>query len=688
MSLSMERHYRLPFNPWIAQVFETYLTTHSEDEIRANNPNIIDDQEWTWEALCADEALLNEMHQHPVLQTLRTRMKLSDKTKEILYWCGVDMLADLVQLTEENLEYISAKKGLDIEEVKAYLLNVGYPPMHSPEEFLSRVPSLRVWKNESGMWDAPSFHSIQFEKVRPASYPEWIDFFYRAQEWYDELSRYSYVTPLERFTNEDILCEQVVTRTSSRAPGGFIPQEAKEFLHLAENLFDFYPENNQPDHLPEDFHCMFYALEKLFDAYGKLCVKYDVPHVVSKPSVPTDASQLKSFVGNEFIRMKKEAFTALITVLESTDLLIRIKDSWYLQGDAECRLDVAASEDGDKDFQDLLAYYAIFKWASDIVFGNLWEFAEPSCDTTLNPWLQAHVAEYRKKHPEVQDEHDLEIKALREAINVDSFLMTLRWDMGFPERLEAILTEKRILRLCDILQMTVDEMDRLLWPYRESATPIHQYLAEHGYALIDQPGRFNTVQLPEDVEGFDRNNQALKETEIEWYKSLFCHGKLVESYIPHAKRTYEEILRSIDNTNCSLENKFRALHFYESTISYIENKSPEELANVIRLLKKMLMLESIIYVKEWDRSMADMSRLADYYKEAGEYQNAINCLLEEVRIRQIHDEYPQNESIGWNYWKLGEIYDALKDEQQALYYKRLAVKMNVRLLHAHPEFDE
>ena len=110
-----------PINPWLAQVILEYRRNHSDDdELRKGYRAYIKDGStyYSWSDYVGRIALEWYANGHPVLLMTRSEMPLPQHTRDTLNYHSVHCLADLIQVTTEELDMMfTDKKRLNLLSV-------------------------------------------------------------------------------------------------------------------------------------------------------------------------------------------------------------------------------------------------------------------------------------------------------------------------------------------------------------------------------------------------------------------------------------------------------------------------------------------------------------------------------------------------------------------------------------------
>jgi hypothetical protein len=286
----------LSINPWlesqIARLQEEVPALVLRDAYRER---LQKEEDLPWPVFLMEKALTHAISRNLFLKTIRFRMELPLKTLEGLYWAGVDTVADLLQLTEEELQALSRREEVDVEAVKRFLKSHGLGLDHAPGRTIKYHPIVGF-----RMIPSPGAGHA-FDWRRPTLCLEWFDWFYRERCGFVQLDAYDTLFP-------NVLLPDLA--------GGDIPYDYKE---------------------------IFEAAGRLWQAYEKCCAGCRIQPRVDRPHLPT----------LEVKTLYWESWRAVIDIFERTTLLDRELVTLYLDGTDDGRLDVA---DGvqDKDLEYLL----------------------------------------------------------------------------------------------------------------------------------------------------------------------------------------------------------------------------------------------------------------------------------------------------------------------------------------------
>lgn len=289
-------------NPWLIEQIRILRERHSEAELRKHYIHYPDR---TWEQHLMIWATQDAMRYSRFNQTLLSMMVLPEIVKKGLYSAGVDCGADLLQLSQEELQAVARQYEFEADVVTRFLESQGCQLYSSPKrtEKLSALYGM----DEKGnfpweMWIIPSPGAqIDFKIDRPSLYPEWFDTFYKRYGHFDDEER----------------GEQVLhTVRPPRLDGGKMPYDYDEFFQAARNLWDAYEESCQ---------------------YSQL-----------KPRVPRP-----KFPDEDVHHIYREGVKAVVDILERTMLLKKATKGKFLSGSDEQKLSIV-EEVKPESFQLLL----------------------------------------------------------------------------------------------------------------------------------------------------------------------------------------------------------------------------------------------------------------------------------------------------------------------------------------------
>ena len=121
-------------NPWLADQVVLLRAQYTDAELRATYRDIqLKEKGLRWSSFLCEKALREAIAREPVLATRLAEMDLAEPVKQALSRKCVEILADLVQFTEEVFQYMSGLTDDDRSAVRAYMKRMGYPVRSTPE---------------------------------------------------------------------------------------------------------------------------------------------------------------------------------------------------------------------------------------------------------------------------------------------------------------------------------------------------------------------------------------------------------------------------------------------------------------------------------------------------------------------------------------------------------------------------
>jgi len=296
----------MTINPWLVEKVSELRERVSEEDLRTNYELNCKEgplKGLSWENHVLYRALRSAMNRSPFLRTRLALFDLPEKTKKGLYLLGVDCMADLLQVTEEELLALEREKGYDAREVMDYLKGLDHRLTHSPER-TNKMSRTR------GLWRIPlPGTALEFNLNRPTLYPEWFDVYYR---------RFGH------FGKEE-----------EAAP---VFRSAPTIVLRGENI-------------PDDYKEFFSATENLFESYEKCCVECGIQPRIGLPVMP-DA---------DVCGIYREGIKAIVDIFERTDLLKDVMPGEYLSATDERKLNIVESLMDHEAFQLLLISHVELK---------------------------------------------------------------------------------------------------------------------------------------------------------------------------------------------------------------------------------------------------------------------------------------------------------------------------------------
>lgn len=125
------RHH--PPNPWLADQVVLLRTLYTDVELRTMYRDIqLKEMGLRWSSFLCETALREAITREPVLATRLVDMAFAEPVKQVLGRNGVEILADLVQFTDEMFKYMGGLTEDDRSAVRACLEKWGYPVLSAP----------------------------------------------------------------------------------------------------------------------------------------------------------------------------------------------------------------------------------------------------------------------------------------------------------------------------------------------------------------------------------------------------------------------------------------------------------------------------------------------------------------------------------------------------------------------------
>ena len=238
---------------------------------------------------------------------LRTRlheMDLPEETKRGLYRIGVDCIADLLQVTEEELMAAEREKGYDAKTVKDYLAR----HRHHLRSYARRTSKVSL-NRPSWMIPLPGA-PIAFSIERPSLEPEWFSVYYRRSGHFDG--------------------EKDAGAVFAAAPPPIL-QEGRQ---------------------PNDYQEFFQIARRLFDSYEQCCSFSGIEPLIPRPAIPQEDVRL----------IYREGVRAVVDILSRTPLLKHGATAGeYFCASDERKLNIAEVNSKPECFQELLLYHVELK---------------------------------------------------------------------------------------------------------------------------------------------------------------------------------------------------------------------------------------------------------------------------------------------------------------------------------------
>lgn len=454
-----------PINPYLATLINGMEAQVPEEKLRAEYQQL--GGKLSWLEFLGERALRNAINDNPVLRMRRSSFPLPGEILDGLYWLRVDVLADLLQISEEELRLHEKQENLDVDMVEGFLIRNGLKLYHGTKDSW-KIPALRIIDPDRAgrweQWDLASLEGHKMHPARPAVVQEWFDQYYK---------RYEYLPSEEKLSDEWL-------GIKPKLEDGEIPSDLKEY---------------------------FDDTRLFFDAYKTVCAEQGIPMHVEIPDVPGSPDELESFSNDRYVSIKKDVVRAVISVLENTNLL-KMPTFKFLNASDEMKLNIAEKVKNNEDFQYFLIEYVAIR----VDFENLFDYFDVLADKVtkkeagtcrpdpINPWLAELILKYRKQHSDdsIREEYRLFCEhipdkswvdflaeqALEEESLVNSFIRTALKDCDLPTETKDILSHNcDVENMADLLQITKEELEELLEERSQDISVIEKLLEEHALHL-------------------------------------------------------------------------------------------------------------------------------------------------------------------------------------------------------------
>ena len=570
-------------NPWLAEKLMEYRSRHSEEELRQNyEMACVLGVTLSWDEYHQSRALYEAMRWDSFLQTLRANMELDAPTCELLYNFHIDCVADLLQLSEEELASCSMHGRLDVKAVREYLIIHGYKLLPGAERTY-KIPSLPVLvsmgKCDWNTWHLnPPGSPVEFDLSRPTLGGKWFDQYY---------ARYEHLDGEEKFQNE-------FDKVKPRFLQGEMPTEYTEF---------------------------FQTIGNLFDSYEAICSSQGLSQRFFRP--PDSVLEFESFPNKRFLWLWQETCRAVIDVFERTNLFRHSSVGEFLAADLEERLQIAEKEDHDQDFQLLLITFVELRIDTEDIITllseteNVPEREEPD---PINPWLAQVIMEYRQKHsdeflrkryisyladrPDTPWEDFLAEVSLEYKVYREPFLMTPRREFGFSEHLQDMMNVMEIDIVADMLQFTIEEMTGFCEQDGESVAPVIQFLSAHGYKLLSCPENTLKYPLPEIEDERKRNIEVIKDQRNKAKTCMNHAEEPLKVRLEKALDTYRSILQLARRSDLPLKTQLDVLVDLGRLMEEHIEDFPELTQDAPEIAERAIYCSELVYgpKSEWTES--------------------------------------------------------------------------------------
>lgn len=263
---------QLPLNPWLEEIIRKFQKKADEHLLRNGYQLSCEmNENLTWEDFLACKALETKTDREAFLQIRIHEMNLSDAAKRGLYWSGVDTMADLMQITAEELDSICLNEHMGKEEI---IEEIGrHEHRLRPRSYPHKTLKLSL---KRGWWEIPSPGAPHlFDVTRPSLIPEWLEGYYKS---------YGHIEGEEKLTGE--------------------------FMKLRPGVIYGVATN--------DYNDFIAAANHLWEAYGAICHNHKIRLVVISPPLPESTDEAEQFTPERVLEIWHEAVKAVV------DIFIRI----------------------------------------------------------------------------------------------------------------------------------------------------------------------------------------------------------------------------------------------------------------------------------------------------------------------------------------------------------------------------
>ena len=142
-----------PVNPWLAEVVAKYRNKRGDEYLRKRFKSFLDDYPDTrWNDFLDFVALDDKVAKVPFLMTPRKDFGLSQHLTDLLNTFQVCNVADLLQITEEEMHDLLEGQDESVDAIKEFLSRHGYH-LYSYKEYTYKMPVLSVYKEQKEQTD-------------------------------------------------------------------------------------------------------------------------------------------------------------------------------------------------------------------------------------------------------------------------------------------------------------------------------------------------------------------------------------------------------------------------------------------------------------------------------------------------------------------------------------------------------
>ena len=692
--MPISRRSRMQINPWLASKLKEYRSRHSDEELRRDyEMDCAIGVMPSWEEYLQVRALYEAMRWDPFLQTLRENMELAPETRERLYRFHIDCVADLLQLSEEEIQSCSIHGYLDLKAIKKYLKKHGYKFLPCAERTY-KYSSLSVLSNfGKGKLDRwllnPPGSPVEFDISRPMLSDKWFDEYY---------ARYEHLEGEEKFL--------------------------KEFADVRPHFTN--------GEIPKEYTDFFQAIGNLYDSYEAICINQHISSRFFKPNdIPDSVVELKLFPNKQFLWLWKMSCQAVIDIFERTNLFRHSSAGIFLSASLEGKLNIAEEEGHDENFQLLLITFVELHVETEDIISFLNDAAsspkreEP---TPVNPWLAERIMEYRHDHKEeyirkcyvsyLNEDPDsswadfLAVAALKYIIRRDPFLMTRRKDFGFSEHLTDVMNILEVENVADLLQFTIEELSELCTQDGESVAPVVQFLAAHGYHILSYPENTLKYPLPEIENERKQQKEVIRDHCSEAEGRMKRTDEPLETRLEHALAIYRSGLHLARACDLPLKTQLSVLIDMGRLMEEHLEAFPELTKDAPEIVERAIYCSEMVHgpkgkktagchrlygailskLKRHDEAAKQYSAAAAIAKEyegpeglwvgkdlrsaavcntrIPDYEKALDLFFQAATVFKKHPNDPHE--LEETYWEIAECYRSLGDKDKEETYRLLA----------------
>ena len=604
-------------NLWLSQIIQEYRKNNDDSVLRTNFETASkSDTKLTWEQYLASFALRCSLRENPFLLTTRMSMDLPPETIDALYQCHVDCVADLLQLSEEELAECAQMYNFEAEPVKRYLKKHGHKLRQCSEHTykihsLLQLPTLN--RKTFKTWSLnPLGAEMEFDLNRPNLNEWWFDKFY---------SQYEY-------TEGEEALEKGLRDITPKITGGKLPYDYQEYFEE--------------------------ALKHFWSAYLAVCLEHGLRQMVEEPTLPSTGKDLVHFTNDNLLSYKKDVVRAVVSVLEQKPLFKHKTTADYLAANDEGRLNVAEGVSDDADFQLMLIEMVEVRIDFEAVLSGLkqywpkYDFPKPKKDVPPNPWLAELITDFRRIHSQEdlrmmyrsrcrKAEPD-EIKdwrtfigttALAIAANRNGILKMRRKEFSLPQQYQDLFNVNYIYCLADLMQLTREELLDLLEQDGLDIAPIEEMLASHELRLYSYEGYTYKEELESVAKEYKLFSTELESMHLRTKTKFEKGGGPRKERLQEAIDCYEDAERMAESKDCDIRSRRKLLKDYVIMLEDNMDSFPELTKHAPEIAARFRYFTELEYGKKHSnlagayRACAAIESHLNHHAEAGLfYENA------------------------------------------------------------------